>query len=70
MKPPQKQPERETHPHRAKKDTKRWCKGVVGREHKPVLVKRDLGSLFHVEEKVCEVCNKRLSWASSFWTWK
>lgn len=69
MKPSPKQPERETR-HRAKKDRKRWCKGVVGRAHKPVLVRGGETTAWRYEEKVCEVCNKCLSWRSSWWTGK
>jgi hypothetical protein len=30
--------ERRERPQRKKKDTRKWCKGVVGREHKPEIV--------------------------------
>jgi hypothetical protein len=42
---------------RAKKDTKRWCKGKIGREHKPSCVAR---KYFYVLE--CSVCGKHIDW--------
>lgn len=47
---------------KSKKDTKKWCKGVVGREH--VLTWKPLypGSFFYRtwEQQLCRVCGKRL----------
>lgn len=45
-----------------KKDTKRWCRGKVGREHEPFHFKRH--AYYHVD--VCRVCGKQLK---SYWTW-
>lgn len=57
---------------RAKKDTKRWCKGKVGREHVTEIRTEDwLGRDYHCgpswggrwacwERVVCTVCGKKL----------
>jgi hypothetical protein len=46
------------------KDTKRWCRGKVGREHKPVCVDYNTlkNATFYDKWKtlVCETCSKRL----------
>lgn len=61
-------------PHRSKKDTKRWCKGKQGNEHKPAIVKisqferfawscnpASWHGCFHHE--VCSVCGKELRYS-------
>lgn len=59
-------------PAAARKDTKRWCRGKVGREHQPMLQRaRNYGRLtecgagYHgrwvcYHETVCSVCSKVL----------
>lgn len=45
-------------PHRSKKNTRRWCKGHVGREHTPVW--RNYKSYGHWRMLVCTTCGKQL----------
>ena len=53
-----------------KKNTRRWCKGVVGREHQPQWVRHEYefstGGTRKIiwlwNEKVCQVCSKRLEY--------
>ena len=47
---------------RSKKDTKRWCKGVVGREHTAAAEVREwrYGSYLYLAWGVCSVCKKRM----------
>lgn len=65
-------PHPERHGHK-KKDTKRWCKGVVGREHTPVIEPNDRWKtgcdptrewqiLRCVEQERCTTCDKILTW--------
>lgn len=53
-----------------KKNTKRWCKGKVGREHdlKHVML-RDYG-ITKTWADVCQNCNKKLNLRFSKWNWK
>ena len=50
----------------AKKDTRRWCKGVVGREHKPVCMPYGKGVIRSLSVTqcwrvlACSVCGKEL----------
>lgn len=51
--------------HRAKKDTKRWCLGKVGRPHRPVWTEAKWsrgwsGSRSPDSVEVCSVCRKEL----------
>lgn len=54
------------------KDTKRWCRGKVGREHKPVCIDyNDIKKVNYFKGwkvLVCEVCQKQLDhyWPSPF----
>lgn len=53
-----------------KKDTKRWCRGVVGREHQAKWQKKEYEMgvagtrkvIWMWNEKVCQVCGKRLEY--------
>lgn len=53
-----------------KKDTKRWCKGHIGREHHPRWTKREYEMnsggkrkiIWMWNEKVCQVCHKILDY--------
>lgn len=48
--------------HQSKKDTKKWCKGKVGREHDSVCV-RDAGNFAGPSYTLlCKVCKKKLDW--------
>jgi hypothetical protein len=56
-------------PHRSHKDTKKWCRGKVGVEHKPECFKFDAGWVnagsmaVAWRELVCTECGKKLaSW--------
>jgi hypothetical protein len=55
---------KDTPRHRAKKDTKRWCLGKVGREHNIVSVFKPYTFMFMDEdgywENRCSNCKKRL----------
>lgn len=67
---------------RKRKDTKRWCKGKVGREHVPVIElnrrfmiyrdKSDMtqckgsGWLACIHHEVCSTCHKELKWAVDY----
>lgn len=61
-------------PNGSRKDTKRWCRGVVGREHKPVCV--SYNELKHSDASypkewrvlVCETCRREMDyyWPSPF----
>ena len=44
-----------------RKDTKRWCRGVVGREHKPEWRPLWGGTRFQVQ--LCVVCGKHLHYS-------
>lgn len=48
-------------PSGSKKDTKRWCKGHVGREHKLICVTDSFFKDRHILR--CETCGKKLD----FW---
>ena len=53
--------------HRAKKNTKKWCKGVEGREHKPECQKGPEIGKWYLEDwrfLVCTTCGKQLD----YWT--
>lgn len=51
--------------HRSKKNTKRWCKGKVGKEHQPVWVGRqDRLSIWL--KYTCQECGKILD---HWWSW-
>jgi hypothetical protein len=44
----------------AKKDTERWCKGVVGREHEwERAVPKNIGIYLTLRRDVCKNCNKQ-----------
>jgi hypothetical protein len=50
--------------HRARKDTKRWCKGVAGREHRLEVRETPWGyqSWWHLRfADVCTVCGKQFN---------
>ena len=53
---------------KSKKDTKRWCKGKVGREHKfetfpfPIGMKLSPNREFNWLIDVCAVCGKHVNW--------
>lgn len=63
--------EDETPKHRSKKNTRRWCKGKVGREHIPVWIKNNKYAMIKDAEwldYVCQDCKKVLdSWFSISW---
>lgn len=44
----------------SRKDTKRWCKGKVGREHVGVCMNRYEKYLIEWRELVCKNCGRRL----------
>lgn len=52
-----------------KKNTKRWCRGVVGRPHKPEWQKAQWAWL-RSRELVCTVCSKRLDWSRNWEDWR
>lgn len=55
--------------HRSKKDTKRWCKGKVGREHQLEWVGKDDG--FRVEIiKICVNCKKEFERDYKYTIWR
>lgn len=58
-------------PSRSRRNTRRWCRGVEGREHKPVCVDYDelKGVAWRTGSKVlmCEVCQKQLAF---YWVTK
>ena len=51
----------ESPPHRSKKNTKRWCKGKVGREHVPGEWGTRRG-MHYWWEKPCQNCGKILDY--------
>jgi hypothetical protein len=52
-----------------RKDCKRWCRGKVGVEHKPVCHKRPESYLSEWRELRCEVCGRRLDyWTGPKWS--
>lgn len=60
-------PEINRHTGNRKKNTKKWCKGKVGKQHIPVHLKVDLWH--HVT--LCQTCSKQLEyfWLRSFRNW-
>lgn len=54
-------------PHRSRKDTKRWCKGKVGREHayrwilSPIRFGTQPPSWW---EELCETCGRKARWCT------
>jgi hypothetical protein len=55
--------ERETMPHRAKKNRRRWCRGKPGNDHAPHVVFKPYGSF------TCKwVTIIRGSWQPGYWT--
>lgn len=52
--------------HRSKKDTKKWCKGKIGRNHEgvPTLVEHKTYVMLD-----CVKCGKNLNWWWPFFTW-
>ena len=50
--------------HRAKKDTRRWCKGRKGMEHKP----RWTRSQYQLLTYACETCGKHLGIWCGWWS--
>lgn len=52
----------EAMPHRSNKNTKRWCRGRVGREHTP-----DIRFNPHLSENTTK-CGVP-TWTNSFWCW-
>lgn len=66
-----KDPDPQVPKHGAKKDTRQWCKGKVGREHKPEWVRTHMGWPFHNDAKpwytlACKACGKHLD---RCWPW-
>lgn len=56
-----------------KKDTKRWCRGVVGRAHKPewrLWKYRSLGLMRNWRELTCTVCERKLMTSRNPAEWK
>ena len=58
--------EEEIPPHRAKKNTKKWCKGVVGRLHDPVWGKSRRHH-WHEASLTCRICEKELGYIFRWW---
>lgn len=56
-------------PSGSKKDTKRWCRGVVGREHEPECRLSKYSFAQEWRDLVCKKCGKELDWwwPSRFW---
>jgi hypothetical protein len=50
--------EREEPRHRSSKDTKRWCRGVVGREHEWADAERRYGHRVVLYIQACRRCRK------------
>lgn len=44
--------------HRSHKSTRRWCKGVVGREHEYTRTKKSYFGIAHMELDKCSKCGK------------
>ncbi len=72
------QPDEPTHYPSKRKDTRKWCKGVKGRVHVPVVMKRQSGYASSLDcrestwmpdrwmcwhARVCEVCKKVLNFS-------
>jgi hypothetical protein len=55
-------PEVTRHVGKRRKSTKRWCRGVKGREHQPVVEQRRWYDL-----TLCSVCHKHLSYSWRPW---
>lgn len=53
-------------PQPAKKDTKQWCKGRVGRVHQVVWRRAKKYRFLTSWEKACLVCGKRLHWTMNW----
>ena len=60
-----KTPER-PRPRAAKKDTKHWCKGKVGREHRGEWRWAKPYRFLRSWEKACAECDKRLRWTTDW----
>lgn len=64
-------PERDRH-WPGKKDTKRWCRGVVGREHKLNWVPHPgVNPKFGAKVLLCKACGKHMEyfWPNHKWKW-
>lgn len=60
--------------HRSSKNTRRWCKGVVGRDHKPECVPYPVAStapcsVMYWRNYQCAVCGKVIKRYWPFVTW-
>ena len=53
--------------HKSKKNTRKWCKGKEGREHKPIWVDKSKYEFHFHCEYVCQACQKILN---SYREWK
>jgi hypothetical protein len=53
--------------HRSYKNTRRWCKGKVGVEHKPIWIDKSKYDIHYSYEYSCQVCQKILN---SYHEWR
>ena len=60
----------ETPKHRSKKNTNRWCKGKVGREHIPVWIKNNKYEFVKDAEWLDYACQECKKVIDSWYSWK
>lgn len=55
-------------PSRPRKNTKRWCKGKVGVDHKPLCIDYPRIPVGGAKVLICEICHKHIEfyWPSPF----
>lgn len=61
-----KDPEPQVGKHRSSKNTRKWCKGKVGKEHKGIWVVESNRTTPRWFTLVCENCNKHLDYCWPF----